>query len=115
MEKPNISRREEANAITCWAFRNGFIEDLHAGYRSKLLENDKLSRITDPEMKKLMIQSSEVMTRILELRENNPDEYWERMGYFLRCSRNWDTSAVTPFPKTPQVDVSEFMKWRAAR
>jgi len=31
--------REEANALTCCAFRNGYIEELHAGKHSPLLEN----------------------------------------------------------------------------
>jgi len=106
MERPNVTKREEANAITCWAFRNGFIEDLHAGYSSQLLENDSLSRISDAEMKMLMIQSSEVMTRILEMREEDPDEYWRRMEYFLSITSQWDKSEVSPFPKRAD---SEFM------
>src|SRR5947207_1140107 len=63
------SKREEANAITCFAFRNGFIEELHAGKYSQLLENPDLSRITDAEMKKLMIDASQKMAEILRLKE----------------------------------------------
>jgi len=37
--------REEANALTCCAFRNGYIEKLHAGKHSALLETPGLSRI----------------------------------------------------------------------
>ena len=37
--------REEANALICECLRNGFIEDLH-------------SRISDEEMKKLMIETT---------------------------------------------------------
>jgi hypothetical protein len=45
MERP-ISYREEANAITVWAFRNGYIEQLHRGKYSELLENPGLQRVT---------------------------------------------------------------------
>src|SRR5262249_46386211 len=40
--------RDEANALVAWAFRNGPIEDLHAGRYSELLEDSTLSRITSP-------------------------------------------------------------------
>src|ERR1044072_2130071 len=39
--------RDEANAIVACAFRNGPLEDLHAGKYSELLEDRTLSRITD--------------------------------------------------------------------
>ena len=89
MKRPDMSRREEANAITCWAFRNEYIEHLHAGESSKLLENDSLSRITDSEMKKLMIETSEKMEKILDLKVNDPEEYWRHIDYFLRRTWNW--------------------------
>ena len=41
------TKREEANALTCCAFRNGYIEELPAGKHSELLEKPELSRITD--------------------------------------------------------------------
>jgi len=47
-----------------WAFRNGYLEKLHAGKYSELLEKPGLSRITDVEMKKLMIQSSTVLAEL---------------------------------------------------
>ena len=37
MERP-MTIREEANALTCCAYRNGTIEELHAGKHSALLE-----------------------------------------------------------------------------
>jgi hypothetical protein len=46
MEHP-LTIREEANALTCCAFRNGYIEELHAGKHSELLEKPGFSRITD--------------------------------------------------------------------
>lgn len=74
--------REEANALTCCAFRNGYIEDLHAGKYSALLETPGLSRITDAEMKKIMVGASSKLAELLTLKETNPGEYWRQMTYF---------------------------------
>ncbi len=81
MEK-ELPRREEANAITCIAFRNGFLEDLHAGELSELLENEKISRITNPEMKKLMIECSAKLAHLLQLKETDPVRYWKEINWF---------------------------------
>jgi hypothetical protein len=56
--------RDEANALTAHAFRNGFLEDLHAGKPSPPLQQPGYSRITDDEMK-----------RMLALKQQNPAEY----------------------------------------
>src|SRR5207245_11157802 len=55
---PDLTLRDEANAITARLFRNGFLEDLHAGQWSPVLSGPGGSRITDAEMKKLMIETS---------------------------------------------------------
>jgi len=83
MERP-ITIREEANALTCWAFRNGYLEELHAGKNSELLQTPGLSRITNDEMKKLMINTSTTMARILAMKENDPAEYWRQILFFHR-------------------------------
>ena len=83
--------RDEANALTCSAFRNGYLEELHAGNHSELLEKPGLSRITDAEMKKLMTEASAKLAQLLELKESNPAEYWKRIKYFNEtyCGR-WE-------------------------
>ncbi len=82
--------RDEANALTAYAFRNGPIEDLHAGQSSPLLSDDSLSRITDAEMKALMINASETLARALALRETNPEEYRRFVqGYGRLYCRAW--------------------------
>ncbi len=43
--------RDEANALTACAFRNGTLEGLHTGKSSPLLDDTSLSRITDKEIK----------------------------------------------------------------
>jgi hypothetical protein len=80
--KRKWSNREEANALTCIAFRNGYIEELHAGKRSALLDNPELSRIADSEMKKLMVGASAKLAELLALKESDPDKYWEQISYF---------------------------------
>jgi len=81
MNQP-LTIREEANALTCCAFRNGYIEELHAGKHSALLEQPGLSRITDAEMQKLMIGASAKLAELLAMKETDPDEYWRQLSYF---------------------------------
>ena len=67
--------RDEANALTAHALRNGFLEDLHAGKHSPILDEPGYSRITDDEMKRLMIQASERLAHMLALKQQDPAEY----------------------------------------
>ena len=80
MERPNITIREEANAITVWAFRNGYIEQLHA----------QKAAITDPEMKRLDIDISSKLADILTMRDTNTAEYWKNIAFFLQYCQNWE-------------------------
>lgn len=89
---PNgFSLRDEANAIVALAFRNGPLEDLHAGKHSQLLEDPTLSRITDEEMKALMINACEKVDQLLRLKQNDPAEYERtvKSASFLYC-RSWN-------------------------
>ncbi|MCX6926128.1 MAG: hypothetical protein NT154_23410 [Verrucomicrobia bacterium] len=70
-----LTLRDEANALTAYAFRNGFLEDLHAGKTSPLLEQPGYSRITDDEMKRLMIEASEKLARMLAFKKQSAAEY----------------------------------------
>ena len=82
--------RDEANAIVAMAFRNGPIEDLHAGKSSELLSNPELSRITDDEMKMLMINACEHVAKLLQLKESDPEEYYKQMmAYSHMYCRRW--------------------------
>ena len=83
--------RDEANAIVAMAFRNGPIEDLHAGKSSELLSNPELSRITDDEMKTLMINACEQVAKLLELKETDPEGYYRQMlSYNHMYCRRWE-------------------------
>jgi len=70
-----LTLRDEANAVTAYAFRNGFLEDLHAGKPSPLLEQPGYSRISDDEMKRLMIEASEKLAQMLRLKQQEPLKY----------------------------------------
>jgi hypothetical protein len=67
--------RDEANGIVAFAFRNTQLETLHAGKDSHLLEDDSYSRITEAEMKSLMIEACEKMERLLRMKEQHPEHY----------------------------------------
>lgn len=83
--------RDEANALAAFAFRNGPIEDLHAGKSSPLLDDPSLSRITNDEIKELMINASEMLARLLALRESEPEKYRAFIrSYALLYCRGWN-------------------------
>jgi hypothetical protein len=86
-----FTMRDEANAIVARAFRNGPLEDLHAGKWSELLDNQELSRITDEEMKSLMILACEQVAPLPRMKETDPEGYYrEMMGYGWRFCRGWE-------------------------
>jgi hypothetical protein len=83
--------RDEANAVVAMAFRNGPIEDLHAGKPSELLSDPELSRITDDEMKELMINACEQVAKLLKLKEADPERYYRQMlSYNHMYCRRWE-------------------------
>lgn len=90
MERP-CTIREEANALVCCAVRNGYLEELHAGKYSELLDRPELSRISDLEMKRLMIEVSSKLAELLEMKEKDAEKYWSEVKYFLDsyCTR-WE-------------------------
>ena len=83
--------RDEANALVAWAFRNGPLEDLHAGKRSALLDDPSLSRITDEEMRVLMKSACQQLTTLLQLKATDPAEYERQIKSYnwLYC-RKWE-------------------------
>ncbi len=86
-----FSIRDEANALAAFAFRNGPIEDLHAGKSSPLTADPSLSRITDDEMKELMINASEMLAAVLALRDSHPDKYRRFIqDYALKYCHSWN-------------------------
>ena len=86
-----FSLRDEANAIVAAAFRNGPIEDLHAGRHSALLEDETLSRITDAEMKAIMVAACRKVEALLRLRASDPAGYARQVrDVNERYCRGWE-------------------------
>jgi hypothetical protein len=87
----SFTLRDEANAIVAYAFRTGPIEELHAGVASDLLANPELSRITDEEMKRIMIAACQAVERLLREKHADPGAYYlKMMDYGHRYCRGWD-------------------------
>jgi hypothetical protein len=89
-QSPEFTIRDEANALTVLAFRNGMIEQLHAGRHDPVLGDPEVSRISNEEMKALMIEASERLAKLLHLKEANPEEYARKLEFAWRYCRNWD-------------------------
>jgi len=86
-----FNHRDEANVLIALAVRNGPIEDLHAGKPSALLEDNTLSRITDEEMKAIMISATQQLAKLLRMRDSNPEGYQQQIRTFgsVYC-RSWE-------------------------
>lgn len=81
----------EAKALVALAFRNGPIEDLHAGKPCAVCDgNRKISHITDEEMKAIMKWAVDTVYRLLWLRESDPIAYKEKLALGRRFALRWD-------------------------
>ena len=86
-----FDRRDEANAIIAMSVRNGPIENLHAGKYSPLLEDDALSRLTDADIKAIMVYATKMVTFMLWLRDEAPETYRRYVqAYGSRYCRAWE-------------------------
>ena len=97
MEPLDPSLALEAKVIAALAFRNGPLEDLHAGRMCPhCAGNPEYSRITDVEMKELMQSAVNQVYRLLWQRENDAEGYAKSLTLGKRYTRAWDD----PVPKT---------------
>lgn len=78
---PVLSLRDEANTICAFAFRNGMIEDIHAS-----VDSDGRARITDEEMKRLMIEASGKLEHVLRQMRESPVDY---QSFLVKYHRNY--------------------------
>lgn len=87
----SFTHRDEANALIALAVRNGPIEDLHAGKHSALLEDHTLSRLTNSEMKVLMIYATRILAALLAMRDTHPEAYRRHLQlYGAMYCREWE-------------------------
>ena len=81
----------EAKAIVALAFRNGPIEDLHAGRPCPSCEGKAgYSRISDPEMKVIMKNAVNHVYKLLRLKVEDPDLYAREIAFGERHTAKWD-------------------------
>ena len=81
----------EAKALVALAFRNGPIENLHAGRPCALCSGKPdISHISDEEMKRLMKAAVNALYRLLWMREHDPRSYDEQVALGRRYTLHWD-------------------------
>jgi hypothetical protein len=90
---PNQLARE-AKAIVALAFRNGPIEDLHAGKPCPTCFGcEAYSHVTDEEMQRIMQNAVQNVYRLLVLRTEDHREYERQMQFGERYTVGWDDPA----------------------
>ena len=87
----------EAKAIVALAFRNGPIEDLHAGKPCPTCTGQPgYSRITDEEMRLIMKNAVDHVYALLCLKDGNPVEYESQMRLGEHYTTKWDEPSGSP-------------------
>jgi len=81
----------EAKSIVALAFRNGPIEDVHAGRGCPTCAGKpEYSRITEAEMKKIMKNAVDTVYKLLWMKKNDPERYAASIELGSRYTRSWD-------------------------
>jgi len=90
----------EAKALVALAFRNGPIEDLHAGKLCPTCSGEpQFSHISDEEMTTIMKSAVDTLYRLLWQRENDPEKYQRNIAFGLRYTMHWDDPELkSPMP-----------------
>lgn len=94
----------EAKTITALAFRNGPIEDLHAGKVCSVCQgNSEFSRISNDEMKRIMKAAVNAVYRLLWQRDHDPEAYFKSLTLGERYTTRWDDPEIEELrlPKPP--------------
>jgi hypothetical protein len=101
-ERRRIAR--EAKAIVALAFRNGPIEQIHAGQPCPTCAGHPgFSRITDDEMKMIVKNAVDHVYALLVLKEENPEEYETKVRFGKRYTAKWDDPKM---PRSPRRQVA---------
>jgi hypothetical protein len=81
----------EAKALVALAFRNGPIEDLHAGsVCPTCFSRPEFSHISLEDIQTVMKNSVDALYRLLWQREYDPEKYQRNLAFGLRYARDWD-------------------------
>jgi sulfatase maturation enzyme AslB (radical SAM superfamily) len=82
---------KEAKAIVALAFRNGPIEDVHAGKVCPACNgSSEYSRITEDEMKAMMKSAVNAVYKLLWNRDHDSEAYRRSIEYGVRFTSRWD-------------------------
>jgi hypothetical protein len=82
---------KEAKSIVAHAFRNGPIENIHAGINCPTCAGkEKYSHITQTEMKSIMKNAVDKMYTMLWLRTHEPDKYRVLLECGALFTGQWD-------------------------
>jgi len=81
----------EAKALATLAFRNGPIEDVHAGKECPTcMGKEEYSHITDDEMKQIMKRTVDKLYALLRIRSHSPQVYEAVLKAGSRYTTGWD-------------------------
>ena len=81
----------EAKAIVALAFRNGPIEEVHAGKPCPACTGKSgVSRISDGEMKLIMKKAVNKVYALLRLKSSDPAAYAREIAFGDRYTARWD-------------------------
>ena len=91
----------EAKAITALAFRNGPIEDLHAGKACEVCAGrPEFSHVSDDEMKRIMKAAVNAMYRLLWHWDRDLEAYVKSLAFGERYALHWDDPEIeAPHPR----------------
>jgi hypothetical protein len=90
---------KEAKSIVALCFRNGPIEDVHAGILCPTCSGDeKYSHITQDKMKRIMKNAEDKVYTLLWLNEYDPDKYQTSIEFGGRYASQWDEPKLTSKP-----------------
>jgi len=102
MEKPEITPEylsavaREAKAIVALAFRNGPIENVHAGRVCPTCDGDpKYSHITQEEIRSIMKSAVDRIYTYLLLKESDKAAYDALLTFGEKYTRAWDEPVLT--------------------
>ena len=85
----------EAKSIVALAFRNGPIEDVHAGRDCPTCSGkSEYSRITQIEMKNIMKKAVDTVYKLLWMKKNDPEKYEATLEFGKRYARFWDEPEI---------------------
>ena len=91
MNNDSDSIADEAKAIVALAFRNGPIENVHAGEQCPTCSRDShYSGITQSEMKDIMKNAVNSVYTLLLLKDQEPEKYNRLVQLGLLFTVDWD-------------------------